>query len=62
LTDAVHGFTAGASSESIQFKVRRAVFYPSHDHRGLLAAVLVDLENIHCNAVSKFLCGDGSLR
>jgi len=61
LTDAVHGSTAGASAESIQFEIWRAVLYPSDYHRGLLAAVLVELENIHCNAVSKFLRGHRSL-
>lgn len=38
------------------------MLYPSDDDRGVLTAVLVDLENIHGNTVSKFFCCYRALR
>lgn len=55
LADTVDGFAAWARTESIQFEIWCPVLEPSHDHGGLLTTVLVDLENIHSDALSEFL-------
>jgi hypothetical protein len=61
LRHAVDRAAARAGTQCIQFEVRGSVLYPSNDERRVLIARLVDLENIHRDAVRQFLSGNRTL-